>query len=55
MRKFLTLGVALVAFAAVATTAFAADPFPSPKGGPVFIAAQTVTTTGAMQNQFAPG
>ena len=30
-------------------------PFPSPKGGQVFIAAQTVTSTGAMQNQFAPG
>ena len=55
MRKFLTLGVALAAFAAVATTAFAADPFPSTTGGPVFIAAQTVTSTGAMQNQFAPG
>jgi hypothetical protein len=59
MRKFLTLGVALVAFAAVATTAFAAsptaDPFPSPTAGAVFIAAQTVTSTGALQSQFAPG
>ena len=59
MRKFLTLGVALIAFAAVATTAFAAsptaDPFPAPTAGAVFIAAQTVTSTGAIQSQFAPG
>lgn len=59
MRKFLTLGAALVAFATVAASAPAADPiaapFPSSTSGPVFVAAQTVTATGAMQNQFAPG
>ena len=59
MRKILTLGAALVAFATVAASAPAADPiaapFPSTTSGPVFIAAQTVTATGAMQNQFAPG
>ncbi len=59
MRKILTLGAALVVFAGVASAALAADPiaapFPSATGGPVFIAAQTVTSTGAMQNQFAPG
>ena len=47
MRKILTLGAALVAFATVAASAPAADPiaapFPSTTSGPVFIAAQTVT------------
>jgi len=59
MRKILTLGCALVAFATVAASASAADPIPAPfpaaKSGTVFIAAQTVTATGAIQNQFAPG
>ena len=59
MRKILTLGVVLAAFAAIASTAIAANPiaapFPATSVGPVFIAAQTVTATGAMQNQFAPG
>jgi hypothetical protein len=61
MRKILTFGAALVAFATVAASAPAADPppiaapFPSATAGPVFIAAQTVTATGALQNQFAPG
>ncbi len=59
MRKILTLGVSLVAFAAVAASASAADPaplpFPAATSGAVFIAAQTVTATGAIQNQFAPG
>ncbi len=60
MRKFLTLGVALVAFATVAASAPAADPpiaapFPAATSSTVFIAAQTVTSTGAIQNQFAPG
>jgi len=59
MKRLVTLGVALVAFAALATAAIAADPiaapFPATTSGPVFIAAQTVTSTGAMQNQFAPG
>ena len=59
MRKFLTIGVALVAFATLGTTAFAAAPTPAPfpaaTAGAVFVAAQTVTSTGAMQSQFAPG
>ncbi len=59
MRKVFALGVALAAFAAFAAVAIAADPiaapFPSTTSGPVFIAAQTVTASGAMQNQFAPG
>ena len=59
MRKILTLGVSLIAFAAVAASASAADPtplpFPAATSGAVFIAAQTVTATGAIQNQFAPG
>jgi hypothetical protein len=59
MRKILTLGAALVAFATVAASASAASPipvpFPAATSGAVFIAAQTVTATGAIQNQFAPG
>jgi hypothetical protein len=62
MSKLLVSLVALVAFGAFAATAFAADPapptvvpFPAPQLGPVFVAAQTVDKTGAMQNQFAPG
>jgi hypothetical protein len=59
MRKIVTLGVSVLAFAAVAASAFAADPtplpFPAATSGAVFIAAQTVTATGAIQNQFAPG
>jgi hypothetical protein len=59
MKKLVTLGVAFVAFAVIASAAIAADPiaapFPATTSGPVFIAAQTVTSTGAMQNQFAPG
>ena len=58
MRKILTLGAAL-AVAAVASTALAARRrrcrSRPRRSGPVFIAAQTVTATGAMQNQFAPG
>lgn len=59
MRKILTLGSALLVFAAVAASAYAADPIPAPfpaaTSGAVFVAAQTVTATGALQNQFAPG
>jgi hypothetical protein len=59
MRKIVTLGVSVLAFAAVAASASAADPtplpFPAATSGAVFIAAQTVTATGAIQNQFAPG
>jgi hypothetical protein len=59
MRKILTLSTALLALATVAGSASAADPlplpFPAATSGTVFIAAQTVTSTGAIQNQFAPG
>jgi hypothetical protein len=59
MRKLAVLTAALAAFATLAAAANAADPvplpFPAQKVGSVFIAAQTVNTTGAMQNQFAPG
>ncbi len=62
MRKLAVLAAALAAFATLAAAANAADPppptpvpFPAQKLGRVFVAAQTVNTTGAMQNQFAPG
>ena len=44
MKKFMILGAALVAFAAVTAPAMAADPlpFPSPQVKQVFIATQTV-------------
>jgi len=61
MRKLVILAAALAAFASLAAAA-AADttpptvtPFPAPKLGPVFVAAQTVDKTRAMQAQFAPG
>ena len=61
MRKLVILAAALAAFASLAAAA-AADtapptvtPFPAPKLGPVFVAAQTADSTGAMQAQFAPG
>ena len=57
MRKLLALVVALVAAAAFAATARTDTivPFPSPTGGDVFVAAQTVASDGAMTNWFAPG
>lgn len=62
MRKLVVLAAALAAFASLVAAASAADPapptvtpFPAPKLGPVFVAAQTVDSTGAMQAQFAPG
>jgi len=55
MRKLLIAGVVLVAAAIATATAAADTPFPSPKVGDVFVAAQTVTTDGAMGNYFAPG
>jgi hypothetical protein len=57
MKKILI--PALVVLTAVLVSPIrAADlggPFPSPKVGKVFVAAQTVTTDGAMSNFFAPG
>ena len=62
MRKLVVLAAALAAFASLVAAASAADPapptvtpFPAPTLGPVFVAAQTVDKTGAMQAQFAPG
>ncbi len=58
MRTILTLGAALVAAVAVAGAALAADPvnpFPNPKVADVFVAAQVVTPTGALNGWFAPG
>jgi hypothetical protein len=57
MRALLILGVTLVSAAAVTASAVAANPvpFPSPQVKQVFIAAQTVTTDGAMSSWFAPG
>ena len=61
MRKIVVSVGVLVAFAILATAAVAAEPpptvvpFPAPLLGPVFVSAQTVDPTGAMQNQFAPG
>lgn len=57
MKTILTLCAVLVAAAAAAGTASAADPvlpFPAQKVGDVFIAAQTVTPEGAMSSWFAP-
>lgn len=61
MRTFIALVAALAAFAALATSAVADTapptvvPFPATSVGPVFVAAQTATTTGAMSSWFAPG
>ena len=59
MRKLIGFGVALLAFAAFAASASAADPiaapFPASSVGPIFVAAQTVNTTGAMSSAFTPG
>jgi len=58
MRRTLILAAALAAAATVASAATAAVdpvPFPSPKVQQVFVAAQTVTPSGAMNSYFAPG
>jgi len=60
MRKILTLGGAILMFGVLAAAAPAADPpvvapFPATTSGPLFVAAQTVTTTGSMSSWFAPG
>lgn len=60
MRKILTLGGTLLIFGVLATAAAAADPpvvapFPATTSGPLFVAAQTVTTTGSMSSWFKPG
>src|SRR4051794_34396805 len=56
MRKLLSLGVAAVAAASLSSAALAADsPFPAAKVSGVFVAAQTVSSTGAVTNFVAPG
>ncbi len=58
MRSILTLGAAFAVAATFAGTALAAPtpvPFPAPQVLQVFVAAQTVTPTGAATNDFAPG
>lgn len=57
MKRILILGAAVAALAGGTSAARAADPvpFPGTSANPVFIAAQTVTTDGAMTNYFAPG
>ncbi len=57
--KTLTILAAVITAAAIVTAgAMAADPevpFPAAKAGPVWVAAHTVTPTGAMASWFAPG
>jgi hypothetical protein len=61
MRKIIALVVGAAACAALATGALAdtappaTTPFPASSVGPVFIAGQTVNTSGAMASAFAPG
>lgn len=58
MRTITVVAVALVAAAIMSASALAADPevpFPAAKAGPVWVAAHTVTTKGAMASWFAPG
>ena len=60
MRKLISVGAAVaiaavVAGSALADTAPTPLPFPAPKVGPVFVAAQTANTSGAMASWFAPG
>jgi hypothetical protein len=60
MRRFSVLVAPLVLFASLATAALARDaatpvPFPATTSGPLFIAAQTVNTSGAISSWFAPG
>jgi hypothetical protein len=54
--KRITLALAVLVSLAFVGAARAADPpFPGNKVNGVFVAAQTVTTTGAVSDQFAPG
>jgi hypothetical protein len=58
MRRIPIAGLALVAAAIFSSAAYASaadDPFPSAKVVPVFVAAQTMTTDGAVANWFTPG
>ena len=55
MKKILIPALVVLAAVIVSPSRAADGPFPSPKVGKVFVAAQTVTTDGAMSNFFAPG
>jgi hypothetical protein len=59
MKRFVLFAATAVVTFVVVPFAVAADPpvvpFPSAQAGEVFIAAQTVTTSGAVSNFFAPG
>ena len=57
MKRILIFGAVLAAAATVTLSALAASPVPFPAATvtQVFIAAQTVTTDGAMSSWFAPG
>ncbi len=58
MSRILALVAGLAVCATLAAAAFADTapaPFPAPTSGPLFIAAQTVNTSGAMSSWFAPG
>jgi hypothetical protein len=58
MRAITFLVAALAVAATIAASATAADPllpFPSAKAGPVFIAAHTTTSDGAISSWFKPG
>jgi hypothetical protein len=57
MKRILTLAAAVAAVAAAAVPAYGAAPapFPALKVADLFVAAQTVTTDGAMGSWFAPG
>jgi hypothetical protein len=57
MKKLVILGAALAVVASVTMSASAATPvpFPAPTVKQVFVAAQTVTTDGALSSWFKPG
>jgi hypothetical protein len=56
MRRFIAGAASLAVLAVLAVSAAAAPtPFPATTSGPLFIAAHTVNTSGAMSSWFAPG
>lgn len=57
MRRFIAGVASLVTLGTLAAAAIAAtpSPFPASSTGQLFVAAQTVNTSGAMSSQFAPG
>jgi hypothetical protein len=57
MRRLIAGAASLAVFGILAVAAVAATPvpFPSTSSAPIFVAAQTVNTSGAMSSWFAPG